>query len=45
LIRDLIAVRAAREGSSGASDLGTFVRKQRTTLDNTLFMLSVGRSF
>lgn len=26
-------------------NLGTFVRKQSTTLDNTLFMLSVGRRF
>ena len=29
----------------GADNLGTFVRKTNTTLTNTIFMLSVGRSF
>lgn len=32
-------------GVSGTATLGTFVRKQKTTLDNTIMMLSVGREF
>lgn len=32
-------------GVSGTSSLGTFVRKQKTTLDNTIMMFSVGRQF
>ncbi|HET8871943.1 MAG TPA: OmpW family outer membrane protein [Aquabacterium sp.] len=31
--------------STPAATLGTFVRKQNTTLDNTIMMLSVGREF
>ena len=33
-----------RDGRANG-DLGTYVRKQSTTLNNTLFMLSIGRSF
>lgn len=33
-----------RDGREGCN-LGTFVRKQSTVLDNTMFMLSVGRRF
>ena len=32
-------------GVSGTATLGTYVRKQKTTLDNTIMMLSVGREF
>lgn len=32
-------------GVTGTATLGTFVRKQKTTLDNTIMMLSVGRQF
>lgn len=39
----LRAVADARGNSDG--NLGTYVRKQDTTLTNTLFMFSVGRSF
>jgi hypothetical protein len=37
------AVSESRGLSNGS--LGTYVRKQDTTLTNTLFMFSVGRSF
>lgn len=42
LIKDLAAFKATKGGDG---TLGTFVRKQKSTLDNTIFMLSVGRSF
>ena len=46
LMKDLAAYKQdARSGKNGDGSLGTFVRKQNTTLDNTIFMLSVGRSF
>lgn len=35
----------AKYGASNGCNLGTYVRKQSTTLDNTLFVLGVGRSF
>ena len=34
-----------KAAGTGDGTLGTFVRKQKTTLDNTLLMLTVGRSF
>ncbi len=43
LLKDLAAFK--QQQGTGDGTLGTFVRKQKTTLDNTLFMLSVGRSF
>lgn len=43
LMKDLAAYKQAKQGGDGT--LGTFVRKQRSTLDNTILMLSVGRSF
>lgn len=43
LIKDLAAYKAAHAGGDGT--LGTFVRKQRTTLDTTIISLSVGRAF
>lgn len=42
LMKDLAAYKATKGGDG---TLGTFVRKQKTTLDNTILMLSVGRSF
>lgn len=36
---------AAAKGISNTCNYGTYVRKQHTTLDNTMFMFSVGRSF
>jgi hypothetical protein len=36
---------AASKFHNNNCDLGTYVRKQSTTLDNTMFMFSVGRSF
>lgn len=43
LIKDLAAFRQTTQGGDGT--LGTFVRKQRSTLDNTILMLSIGKSF
>ncbi len=43
--KDLAAYKATPAGGGGDGTLGTFVRKQRSTLDNTIFMLSVGKSF
>lgn len=43
LMKDLAAYRKKYEGGDGS--LGTFVRKQKTELDNTIFMFSVGRAF
>lgn len=43
LMKDLAAYKQVAQGGDGT--LGTFVRKQRSTLDNTIFMLSVGKSF
>lgn len=43
LIKDLAAYKQAFQGGDGS--LGTFVRKQNTTLDNTIFMLSIGKTF
>lgn len=43
LMKDLAAYKKSYQNGDGT--LGTFVRKQRSTLDNTLFMLSVGKSF
>lgn len=43
MMRDLAAYKQSQ--GTGDGTLGTFVRKQKSTLDNTLFMLSVGRSF
>lgn len=43
LMKDLAAYKKA--AGTGDGTLGTFVRKQKTTLDNTLLMLTVGRSF
>jgi outer membrane protein W len=43
MMKDLAAYKKANQGGDGT--LGTFVRKQRSTLDNTIFMLSVGKSF
>lgn len=43
LMKDLAAYKQAKQGGDGT--LGTFVRKQNSTLDNTIFMLSIGRSF
>ncbi len=43
LVKDLAAFKQAKQGGDGT--LGTFVRKQRSTLDNTILMLSVGKSF
>ena len=45
LMKDLAAYKATPAGGGGDGTLGTFVRKQRSTLDNTIFMLSVGKSF
>ena len=43
LMKDLAAYKQVAQNGDGT--LGTFVRKQRSTLDNTIFMLSVGKSF
>ncbi len=43
MMKDLAAYKKAKQGGDGT--LGTFVRKQRSTLDNTILMLSVGKSF
>lgn len=43
LMKDLAAYKQVAQGGDGT--LGTFVRKQRSTLDNTILMLSVGKSF
>lgn len=43
LMKDLAMYKQSQ--GEGDGTLGTFVRKQKNTLDNTLFMLSVGRSF
>lgn len=46
LIKDLAAYKASPAGGGrGDGTLGTFVRKQRTTLDTTIISLSVGRAF
>lgn len=45
LLRDLARFKKEANGEGDGKTLGTFVRKQRSTLDNTIFMLSVGRSF
>lgn len=45
LMKDLAAYKATAAGGGGDGSLGTFVRKQRSTLDNTIFMLSVGKTF
>ena len=45
LLRDLARYKKEVNGQGDGATLGTFVRKQRSTLDNTIFMLSVGRSF
>ncbi|MDX9842851.1 MAG: OmpW family outer membrane protein [Aquabacterium sp.] len=42
LIKDLAAYKKTQGGDGS---LGTFVRKQKTELSNTIFMLNVGRSF
>lgn len=42
LMKDLAAY---RKSQGGDGSLGTFVRKQKTELTNTIFMLNVGRSF
>ena len=42
LMKDLAAYKQNRGGDGS---LGTFVRKQKTELSNTIFMLNVGRSF
>lgn len=43
LMRDLAAYKQSQ--GEGDGSLGTFVRKQKSTLDNTLFMLSIGKNF
>lgn len=43
LMKDLGSYKKATQGGDGT--LGTFVRKQRSTLDNTILMLSIGKSF
>ncbi len=47
ITRAMQALIDGRNRLNGTNDtsLGTFVRKQNTTLDNTMFWLSVGRSF
>jgi outer membrane protein len=42
LMKDLAAYKQAQGGDGS---LGAFVRKQKTELSNTIFMLNVGRSF
>src|SRR5690606_4330602 len=42
LMKDLAAY---KQTQGGDGSLGTFVRKQKTELSNTIFMLNVGRSF
>lgn len=43
MMKDLAAYKQSQ--GEGDGTLGTFVRRQKSTLDNTLFMLSVGKSF
>lgn len=47
ITRTMQALVAGRNRELGTNDtsLGTFVRKQETKLDNTMFMLSIGRTF
>ncbi len=45
LMKDLAAYKATTQGGGGDGTLGTYVRKQKNTFDNTIMMLSVARDF